>query len=98
MQPTHERARTKLAFGVLAVSEKEEIEAKSNEIPNPTSATHQIFRVPYMAKVHKSVGFGSAERCNDDVNVNLFDKSEKSRNYQYFRASTTVLMAKYSST
>ena len=53
-----------------------------------------------MAKVHKSVGIGSAAHCNDDddVNVNLFDKSEKSRNYQYFRASTTVLMAKYSST
>ena len=87
-------------LGVLAVSEKEESEAKPNEIPIPPSATHQIFRVPYMAKVHKSVGIGSAAHCNDDddVNVNLFDKSEKSRNYQYFRASTTVLMAKYSST
>ena len=24
-----------------------------------------------MAKVHKSVGFGSAERCNDDDNENF---------------------------
>ena len=53
-----------------------------------------------MAKVHKSVGIGSAAHCNDDddVNVNLFDKSEKSRNYQYFLASTAVLKPKYSST
>ena len=32
------------------------------------------------------------------INVNLFDKSEKWRNCQYFFASTAVLKAKYSST
>ena len=26
----------------------------------------EFFRYPLLAKVHKSVGFGSAERCNDD--------------------------------
>ena len=52
-------------LGGLAVSEKEESEAKPSEIPILPSATHQIFRVPYMAKVHKSVGNGAVRECND---------------------------------
>ena len=59
-----------------------------------------IFECSLLVKVHKSVGFGSAERCNDNIKSHKKDItiSTSLQVLQYLRPSTRVLTVQYWST